>query len=299
MIILSRDSIRKCSQKTNFMLPNFLIAGVSRCGTTSLYNYLKQHPEVSFPDLKEPRYFSSYNLRFPQAGPGDFSVDKKLIKSFDNYENLYSTLENKFVGDASSEYLYNYKSSIPEIKKRLGDIPVIIILRNPIERSYSAYNNLVRDNREINSFKEALKLESTRINEGFDEMWHYTSVSKYFEPVKAFKAEFSKIKIIIFEHFENHEKQTLQDIIEFLGVQQTEFNFDTNKIYSQAGELKLKWISVLFGRGNPISNTLREIVFSLFGRDRMEFIVKKLLKSKEDIDLELRQELSSLFYRGY
>ena len=287
--------MRICSQKTISMLPNFLIAGVSRCGTTSLYNYLKQHPEVSFPDLKEPRYFSSYNLKLPQSGPGDFSVDKKLITSFSDYKNLYSKVEGKFVGDASSEYVYNFKSSIPEIKKRLGDVPIIIILRNPIERSYSAFNNLVRDNREKYSFKEALKLESTRISKGYDEMWHYTSVSKYFEPVKAFKDEFSRVKVIIFEDFEKNIKQTLQEIVEFLGVQKTEFEFDTNKIYSKAGELKFKWISVLFGRGNPISNTLREIVFFLFGRDKIEFIAKNLLKGKEDLNLELRNELSLLF----
>ena len=58
------------------MLPNFVIAGATRSGTTSLYYYLKQHPEISFPSLKEPRYFSSTKLDLPQNGPGVATVDE-------------------------------------------------------------------------------------------------------------------------------------------------------------------------------------------------------------------------------
>ena len=71
------------------MLPNFIIAGATRSGTTSLYHYLIQHPEISFPKLKEPRYFSSYDLKLPQKGPGDITVDDKLITSFEEYSDLY------------------------------------------------------------------------------------------------------------------------------------------------------------------------------------------------------------------
>ena len=59
------------------MLPNFLIIGASKCGTTALYYYLNQHPEISFSDLKEPKYFSSINESFPHNGIGDRSVDKQ------------------------------------------------------------------------------------------------------------------------------------------------------------------------------------------------------------------------------
>ena len=52
-------------------LPNFVIAGAARCGTTSLYYYLKQHPEIGFPDKKEPKFFSSKAQEFPHNGPGD------------------------------------------------------------------------------------------------------------------------------------------------------------------------------------------------------------------------------------
>ena len=94
------------------MLPNFLIAGATRSGTTSLYNYLKQHPKISFSEIKEPRYFSSYDLKLPQKGPGDHSVDNKLITNFQDYKTLYDGIDNICVGDASSEYLYHFSSVI-------------------------------------------------------------------------------------------------------------------------------------------------------------------------------------------
>ena len=144
------------------MLPNFFIAGVSRSGTTSLYYYMSQHPLIDFPNLKEPRYFSHGSVVLPQKGPGDHTVDQKLVATWDDYCAIYEGLENTFIGDASSEYLYNYESVIPETLKKLGDIPIILMLRNPVDRSYSAYNNLVRDGRETLPFEQALEKEEER-----------------------------------------------------------------------------------------------------------------------------------------
>ena len=277
------------------MLPNFMIAGVSRSGTTSLYNYLNQHPEISFPDLKEPRYFSSFNLKFPQSGPGDFSVDNKLIKTFKDYENLYKNVRNNLVGDASSEYLYNYKSAVPEILNRVGDIPIILILRNPIERSYSAYNNLVRDGRETLTFEAGLKTESDRIKMGYDEMWHYKNVSLYYEPVKFFLESFSKLKIIIFEDFIKNENNTVKDVLNFLGVSDTKFEIDTKQSYSKSGKPKFKLISWLFGRNNVFSNSLRIFIFKIFGRKNIEKISKHLIKKNDIITDKTVKELNDFF----
>ena len=51
--------------------PNLFIIGAPKCGTTSIYSFLKQHPEISFPNLKEPKYFSSIDQNFPHKGVGD------------------------------------------------------------------------------------------------------------------------------------------------------------------------------------------------------------------------------------
>ena len=150
------------------MLPNFLIIGASKCGTTSLYYYLKQHPEISFSDLKEPKYFSSVNESFPHNGIGDKSVDKYAIKSLTEYKSLFADLHNKRVGEASPDTLYFYDKTASLIKETLGDIPIIIMLRNPVKRAFSAFMYLKRDSREKLSFRDGLLAENRRLKDNWD-----------------------------------------------------------------------------------------------------------------------------------
>ena len=140
------------------MLPNFLIIGASKCVTTALYYYLKQHKDISFPTLKEPKYFSSIFQKFPHKGIGDESVDLYAIKSLKEYKKLFKKISNIRVGEASPDTMYFYKDTIPKIKETLGDIPIIIMLREPVERAFSAYMYLRRDSREKLSFREALEI---------------------------------------------------------------------------------------------------------------------------------------------
>ena len=113
------------------VLPNFLIVGAAKAGTTALYYYLKQHKDIGFPKLKEPKYFSSSNLKFPHKWVGDSSVDKYAIRDWDKYIDLFINLKDyKRVGEASPDYLFYHNQTAPLIKEKLGDIPIIIICRN-------------------------------------------------------------------------------------------------------------------------------------------------------------------------
>ena len=255
---------------------------------------MSKHPEISFSNIKEPRYFSSHKLILPQMGPGDQSVDKKLITSFSSYRSLYSKISNKRVGDASSEYLYSYKTSIPEIKKKLGDIPIIIMLRSPVERSYSAYNNLVRDNREKLSFEEALLAENTRIQKRYDMMWHYKSVSFYYKQVKAFISNFSDVKVLIFEDFIKNPKLILDDVFDFLKVSKLDF-IDTSIKYSKSGVPKNKIISIVLGRNNFFSSFIRSSLLKILGRSILEKISPLFLKKYKDLDHETKEKLLESF----
>lgn len=275
------------------MLPNFIIAGATRSGTTSLYHYLIQHPEISFPKLKEPRYFSSYDLKLPQKGPGDITVDDKLITSFEEYCDLYFQINNKLVGDASSEYLYHHLSSVPKIKEKLGDIPIIFILRNPIERAYSAYNNLVRDGRETLPFDQAVSAEKRRIDNHFDMMWHYTAVSKYFESIQHFLKEFENVKIIIFEEFILHKESTLNDVFSFLGVDP--ISTDTSVVYSKSGKPKSKLVAYVLGRNNSIGNYIRNFLFKVFKRGFLEKISRFFVSDKDSLPMEMKKQLYKEF----
>jgi len=121
-------------------LPNFLIVGAPKCGTTSLYYYLKQHPDIFMPTMKEPRFFLSETMNFPHQGIDDRRVDKMIIKNLDDYKKIYLEADQeKARGDASAGNLYFYKKVIPGIKAYLGDPKIIISLRNPLDRAFSNY----------------------------------------------------------------------------------------------------------------------------------------------------------------
>lgn len=262
------------------MLPNFLIAGATRSGTTSLYYYLKQHPEISFPDLKEPRYFSSINLKLPQNGPGDETVDEKLILNYDDYCDLYQDLKNTRVGDASSEYLYHHDISASEILKKLGDIPVLIILRNPIKRAYSAYNNLVRDGREYLSFEDAVDKEANRIINNWDMMWAYTEVSMYYEQVYTYLNTFKNVKVLIFEEFIENTQGNLKEIFDFLSVDEN-FTPITSTIYSHSGAPSNKLIGWLTSRQNKIVYPFRKFMLENVPRKYLERLSKVIFKKPQ------------------
>jgi len=269
------------------MLPNFIIAGAARSGTTSLYYYLKQHPDISFPSIKEPKYFSCCGKKFPHNGIGDDKVDKKIVKTYKEYVAVYDNVEAlKCIGDASSDYLYYHHCSADNILNVLGDIPIIISLRDPVERAVSAYNNLVRDQRENLSFVDALKAEEKRIECNWDWMWLYKRAGLYYEQVKTYKEKFSQVKVIIFDDLISDPTGTLKEIYEFLNVDSSVL-VDTKVKYSHSGYASNPIISFLSNINNRYMYFVRETVFDIIPRRYMEAIASCVLKK---IDISENQK---------
>lgn len=127
-------------------LPNFIHAGASKCGTTTLYSRLKRHPDVYLPETNEVCFFDK---------------DDDYVKGLPFYEYRYfsESPPRKIVGDMSSTYLF--EKPVPErIKKNLGtDIKIGLNFRHPVKRAVSAYKMAVRQFRESLSFEVAIKRE--------------------------------------------------------------------------------------------------------------------------------------------
>ncbi|MCW5935662.1 MAG: sulfotransferase, partial [Fimbriimonadia bacterium] len=156
-------------------MPNFLIIGAAKSGTTALYFYIKQHPEVFMAKVKEPRFFA-YEGGVPEwKGPLDAENNAWVITDKEVYTALFNDVsEEKVWGEASPIYLYSEPA--PErIKNYAPDAKLVAILRHPIERAYSHYLHLIRDNREpLRDFGKALDLEPERMANGWEWSWHYT-----------------------------------------------------------------------------------------------------------------------------
>ncbi len=145
-------------------LPNFLVIGATKSGTTSLYTYLKQHPEVYMP-MKEPNFFALEGREPPFfRGPeGWKEPSQKRITDLEGYRTLFAGASGeKAMGEVSPLYLYAPQAAY-RIRRYVPEAKLVAILRNPVERAYSAYMHLVREDREPLGFAEALKEEERRI----------------------------------------------------------------------------------------------------------------------------------------
>ena len=140
---------------------DFLIVGAAKAGTTTLFETLSKHPGIFIPQCKECRYFSCPNGKF--TGPGS-QYANNVIRSLEEYRFLFNKAKpGQLCGDISPDYLYYYRNAVNKILEEKGaHIPIIIILRNPIDRAYSSYLHRVRDGQEKLSFEAALNAEEER-----------------------------------------------------------------------------------------------------------------------------------------
>ena len=194
-------------------LPNFLLVGAPKCGTTAIASHMAQHPDIYMSAIKEPKYFTAQSIPFPLRGPGDEFVENFTVKTLDIYKKLFQRLNGeKAVGEASVDNLYFPEQVIPLIKTLLGDVKIIIVLRNPVDRAFSAYKNLLRDGRETLTFEEGLRIEPQRRLKGYEYLWRYQDLGFYYERVKAYMAHFTHVKVLILEHFEKGSFELLEQI---------------------------------------------------------------------------------------
>ena len=275
-------------------LPNFIIAGVARCGTTSLYHYLLQHPNIKMCAIKEPKFFGHEQLTFPHNGPGDAWYDERVIKDLERYMELFVEGSAQVaVGEASSNYFYHHEASVPAIKSLLGDVKIIICLRDPIARAWSAYMNMVRDGRESMTFTEACALERHRKDSNYDWMWLYQEGSLYHAGVQHFFSAFSNVLLVDYERLSLDPIGVLANIHEFLGVDES-FVPDMKIKYSQSGQIHNSIMRYLTSPKSHVGSCARTILFKMFPRTVLERIAKRFItKPQPSIPIDLRDYFKS------
>jgi len=198
--------------------PNFFIAGVPRAGTTSLYYYLKDIPEIYMSPEKEPNYFSIKTI--PEDHPMvPIRNKRKYLELFKNVK------DEKIIGEATPDYLAD-----PDAPKLIHEVSpkakILISLRNPIERLFSHYLMLKGVGGLPISFHELIQKElNHEFNYGKFRLPLETSF--YSKNVKRLIDIFGKdqVKIIIFEDLISEPKSVLLDILKFLDINTTLKNF--------------------------------------------------------------------------
>ena len=204
-------------------LPNLLIVGAAKSGTTSLHNYLNQHPEVFMCNPKEPHFLINKEIGVERIPVG--------ISNFQEYENLFEEGNHKkFRGESSVMYLMYPEIVIPKIKDLLGvEAKIIIMLRNPVERAYSGYQHVKRYNvKEELDFENALATSEERYftREDMTPASRYKELGLYFKQVKSFLQEMKNVHIIIYDDYQQDLQEEMNKVFAFLEISQVKINAD-------------------------------------------------------------------------
>lgn len=199
--------------------PNFLIVGAQKAGTTSLYTWLRQHPDIYLPAKKETHYFT-------YCGPPEADLRRPVgdsaggVRGWAAYLDLFRDASGRrAVGEASPSYLYS-GSAPARIARALGEVKIIAILREPAGRAFSNYLHCVAKGIEPLSFEEALRAEEGRVRDGWDLIWHYQGKGYYSAQLVRYFRTFGKerVLVLLFDDLVRRPDWVIRRVWSFLDV---------------------------------------------------------------------------------
>lgn len=202
-------------------LPDFLIIGAFKSGTTSLTHYLGQHPRIFLPWLQEPAFFSSPRYDPEPGGPAEPVKPPESVygrprtESRAQYTALFERApEDALCGECSPQYM-TFPDSVGRIAEMLPHVKLIALLREPASRAYSDYSSFVRDGLEKASFADVVaRTPSIRPPGHFVETGRYgKQLAPYFQ---VFPRE--QIKVITTEELRSDAERTMRDLFAWLGL---------------------------------------------------------------------------------
>lgn len=196
--------------------PNFFIVGAPKCGTTALYAYLRQHPDIFMPSSKEPHFFAK-DLEKPD-----------YVTEYPSYIKLFAKADKETcIGEASVWYLYS-RCAAQEIYQFDKNAQIIIMLRNPVDMIYSYHSQRLFNGTEDQAdFAQALALEPLRkqgrhLPKNIDDRHglYYSEIAQYDVQIKRYFDLFPReqIHIILFDRFKVCPKQCCDETIALLGA---------------------------------------------------------------------------------
>lgn len=192
----------------NVRKPNFIVGGALKAGTTAIYHYLRQHPQVFMAADKELRFFS-----YDEKDPWCITHPKGFpVKTFDKYLEAFSGAKDEIaIGEASPMYLHS-EFAARKIRECLPDAKLIFSLRNPIDSAYSSFQMDFRVKRETRSVEDGLGIDQPRVQR----YRYYFHLKKWFD---LFPPE--NIKILVFDDIVEDPASSIPGIYRFLNVDES------------------------------------------------------------------------------
>jgi hypothetical protein len=302
--------------------PNFFIVGAPKAGTTSIYYYLAQHPDIYMSPLKEPSYFSlelrpanfEANARAEVErsikevrryiyGPMTERRSNGLVCEWEDYLRLFARATNqRAIGEASVSYLWS-KTAAEGIASRIPKAKIIMVLRAPQERAFSHYQQKVADGSLTKSFRDYVRASFCDSGEYISVYRPFLEIGLYAEQVRRYLAHFprERIGIWIYEETKARPRQFMRELLEFIEVDSAFFpdmskryleprapRFLTpNKLLRQA---RLLHMSKRFVPA-PIRSVLSKTLYKPVGSMKMEAQDRALMRDFYQSDIHLLESI--------
>jgi hypothetical protein len=281
-------------------MPNFFIVGAQKAGTTSLYHYLNQHPQVYMSPIKEPFFFDHEMGSKGEVVRREFEGHRQppRFTSIEEYSALFEGASGeKAIGEATPLYIYA-PGTAERLERYVPGAKSIALLRNPADRAYSAFLYALRMGVEpLTDFAQALREEPLRMRNGWHYIFHYRSRGLYYQQLKSYYEVFGRERLAVwlYEDMREDPASVAQSVFRFLEVDDT-FAPDTSSTYNPAGvpasgsaRAAIKATNRAVGvlrRSLPPTSSILPFAF------KMRRAVHSLVLTKPPpIDPELREEL--------
>jgi len=253
-------------------LPNFLIVGAAKAGTTSLYHYFRQHPDVYMSPVKEPRYFWHEGR----------AVGRVPVATRQAYERLFSgATSERALGEASPQYLHS-PSGPDRIAADVADAKIIVSLRNPADRAYSSYLGRLRSAQERRSVDEAMRSGT-----------YYFETSRYFLPLTRYLERFgSRIRIVMFDDLVRDARAVMRDLYAFIGVDES-FDVDVAVRHNAASVPRSRTLNTILWRSVEFSR--RYLPEAIRDTGLAAMVQRPLLRRPDPLPASIRRRLLDEF----
>ncbi len=295
-------------------LPNFILAGAPKTGTTSLYSYLKQHPDIYMSPVKEPCFFASemraenFGPKFateiglssqkigkylegPMSGPSPGGI----VTDWNDYLKLFKSVRSeKAIGEASVCYLWS-PAAPANIHAKIPQAKIILILRDPAERAFSQYLQYAASGLLTHSFRRHIELCLHNRTSTFGPFRPFLEYGLYYEQVKRYLDLFSPNNVRIYFHEEAWQTpgSFLEDLFGFLDVD-SGVEVDTSERSLERRSPKSMLIHRLMKKSGLVPQIKKLLPSSVQARLRGElFKTRELLR----LDPDDRRQLQE-FYRA-
>lgn len=265
-------------------LPNLLIAGVPKAGTSTVHNYLSKHPDVFMARVKEPHYFTYKPCGWP----------KWAMQSMGEYQALFEGGKGfRYVGEGSTWYAYSEEAA-EAIRSHLPDVKIIIMLRNPADRAYSNWTfNLAGGWEPIRDFEEALRIEDERREQRAPWHLYYFHAGLYHRQVSTYFDLFGRNRVGVFllEDLRRDREATLADICAFLNIDPMLEEMTSSVAHNKTYIFRSRTLRRFMRSNGTLKRLLRAAAPRILWRPVRQFIVRANRHRPVSLSPTLRREL--------